>query len=422
MMKLRVCERGGGAMARKQAIATPWLIAGQFMNNIGMSFIWPLTTIYMHNVLGKSLTETGVVLLLNSVANVLASTIGGRIFDRSNPYYLLLMGIVLNGAANFMLIFWHGWPWYPILLVVTGFAAGWLNTMFNALAASVPRQKVRRTFTLMYLAANLGVVFGTMFVGIVYSMGMALLFSMTTGLFVIFLIIALFEYNVDSSNVTGVDPRQEKNIRLPRPNFWMVWTFFISLFIIWLLYEQWVSNLSVYMTNLGMPLRNYSFLWTVNAGLLVVIQSILSLLGDRIKNLYYQFFFGMLFVGLSFLSLVSAHDYPHFIFAMVLLTIGEATWSPAMPTLVSQLSPVAAKGRYQGLVQAFSALGRSLGPLFGGVIIDNWSYKALFLLAFVVLLIVLAINMGVVHVHQHTATNYMQLDIHSDDVSRETNK
>ncbi|MFB9769109.1 MDR family MFS transporter [Lactiplantibacillus modestisalitolerans] len=409
-------------MARKQAIATPWLIAGQFMNNIGMSFIWPLTTIYMHNVLGKSLTETGVVLLLNSVANVLASTIGGRIFDRSNPYYLLLMGIVLNGAANFMLIFWHGWPWYPILLVVTGFAAGWLNTMFNALAASVPRQKVRRTFTLMYLAANLGVVFGTMFVGIVYSMGMALLFSMTTGLFVIFLIIALFEYNVDSSNVTGVDPRQEKNIRLPRPNFWMVWTFFISLFIIWLLYEQWVSNLSVYMTNLGMPLRNYSFLWTVNAGLLVVIQSILSLLGDRIKNLYYQFFFGMLFVGLSFLSLVSAHDYPHFIFAMVLLTIGEATWSPAMPTLVSQLSPVAAKGRYQGLVQAFSALGRSLGPLFGGVIIDNWSYKALFLLAFVVLLIVLAINMGVVHVHQHTATNYMQLDIHSDDVSRETNK
>ncbi|MGO3464460.1 MAG: MFS transporter, partial [Lactiplantibacillus plantarum] len=47
-------------MAQKQLIKTPWLIAGQFMNNIGMSFIWPLTTIYMHNVLGKSLTETGI--------------------------------------------------------------------------------------------------------------------------------------------------------------------------------------------------------------------------------------------------------------------------------------------------------------------------------------------------------------------------
>ena len=225
--------RSGGAMAQKQAIATPWLIAGQFMNNIGMSFIWPLTTIYMHNVLGKSLTETGIVLLLNSVANVLASTVGGRIFDRSNPYYLLLMGIILNGSANFMLIFLHSWPWYPILLVVTGFAAGWLNTMFNALAASVPRDKVRRTFTLMYLAANLGVVFGTMFVGIVYGMGMRLLFSMTTGLFVIFLIIALFEYNVDSSNVTGVDPRQASDIKLPRANFHMVWTFFVSLFKAW---------------------------------------------------------------------------------------------------------------------------------------------------------------------------------------------
>ncbi|WP_182182500.1 MDR family MFS transporter [Lactiplantibacillus plantarum] len=406
-------------MVQKQLIKTPWLIAGQFMNNIGMSFIWPLTTIYMHNVLGKSLTETGIVLMLNSVANVLASTIGGRIFDRGNPYHLLLMGITLNGLANFALIFFHGWPWYPMLLVVTGFASGWLNTMFNALAASVSRDKVRRTFTLMYLAANLGVVFGTMLVGIVYSMGMALLFSMTTSLFVIFLIIALFEYNVDSSNVTGVDPRQGQDVHLPRANFHIVWTFFISLFIIWLLYEQWVSNLSVYMTNLGMPLRNYSFLWTINAGLLVLIQSILSLLGNRIKNLYNQFFFGMLFVGLSFLSLVIAHDYPHFIFAMILLTIGEATWSPAMPTLVSQLSPVSAKGRYQGLVQAFCALGRSLGPLFGGVIIDNWSYKVLFLLAFVVLLIVLAVNIGVVHFNLRKVVNYMKTNVQTD-VSRET--
>ena len=271
----------------------------------------------------------------------------------------------------------------------------------------------------MYLAANLGVVFGTMLVGIVYSMGMALLFSMTTILFVIFLIIALFEYNVDSSNVTGVDPRQGQDVHLPRANFHIVWTFFISLFIIWLLYEQWVSNLSVYMTNLGMPLRNYSFLWTINAGLLVLIQSILSLLGDRIKNLYNQFFFGMLFVGLSFLSLVIAHDYPHFIFAMILLTIGEATWSPAMGTLVSQLSPVSAKGRYQGLVQAFCALGRSLGPLFGGVIIDNWSYKVLFVLAFVVLLIVLAVNIGVVHFNLRKVVNYMKTDVQTD-VSRET--
>nr|WP_262351105.1 MFS transporter [Lactiplantibacillus plantarum] len=127
----------------------------------------------------------------------------------------------------------------------------------------------------------------------------------------------------------------------------------------------------------------------------------------------------MLFVGLSFLSLVIAHDYPHFIFAMILLTIGEATWSPAMPTLVSQLSPVSAKGRYQGLVQAFCALGRSLGPLFGGVIIDNWSYKVLFLLAFVVLLIVLAVNIGVVHFNLRKAVNYMKTDVQID-VSRET--
>ncbi|MDT7034442.1 MFS transporter [Lactiplantibacillus pentosus] len=83
------------------------------------------------------------------------------------------------------------------------------------------------------------------------------------------------------------------------------------------------------------------------------------------------------------------------------------------------MSPISAKGRYQGLVQAFCALGRSLGPLFGGVIIDNWSYKALFLLAFVVLLIVLAVNVGVVHLNRPRAVNYMKTDLKTN-VSRET--
>jgi len=54
-----------------------WLLLGALFSSIGMSFIWPLTTIYMHNRLGASLTEVGIVLLLYSSANVVGSVIGG---------------------------------------------------------------------------------------------------------------------------------------------------------------------------------------------------------------------------------------------------------------------------------------------------------------------------------------------------------
>ena len=52
-----------------------WLLTGAMLNSIGTSFIWPLTTIYMHNALGKSLTEVGVILLMYSIANVIGSYI-----------------------------------------------------------------------------------------------------------------------------------------------------------------------------------------------------------------------------------------------------------------------------------------------------------------------------------------------------------
>lgn len=32
-----------------------WLAAGAFLSSVGMSFIWPLTSVYLHNDLGISL-------------------------------------------------------------------------------------------------------------------------------------------------------------------------------------------------------------------------------------------------------------------------------------------------------------------------------------------------------------------------------
>lgn len=63
---------------------------------------------------------------------------------------------------------------------------------------------------------------------------------------------------------------------------------------------------------------------------------------------------------------------------MMILTVGEATAFPAIPAIVNDLSPLAVKGKYQGLTNAFSSVGKALGPLFGGLIIENVSYRALF--------------------------------------------
>mgnify|MGYP003362156047 FL=1 len=64
-----------------------WLIIGAMFSAVGMSFVWPLTSVYLHDRLGVSLTLIGVVLLFNSLASVLGSYLGGYLYDRKNPYH-----------------------------------------------------------------------------------------------------------------------------------------------------------------------------------------------------------------------------------------------------------------------------------------------------------------------------------------------
>lgn len=372
-----------------------WLLLGALFSSIGMSFIWPLTTIYMHNRLGASLTEVGIILLLYSSANVVGSVIGGRLFDRYNPFYLTVGGVTTSLVTLGSLIWHHGWPAFPISLIFLGLASGWTLTMVNSLGTTIHSRDGRYIFNMLYFAQNLGVVLGTALVGFVYSVSVTLLFVIAASLFVCFLVVVVTCYHAPAVMHRQVVAKTEQVVTIPRPNRRIMMTFFISLVVIWVMYEQWVSNLSVYMTGMGIPMREYSLLWTINAGLIVVFQAILNWLANFFSNLYLQVYAGIFFVALSFATLIFAKDYLHFVLAMVILTLGEATAFPAIPAIVNSLTPHAVKGKYQGMANAWASVGKAFGPLFGGLVIDHGSYTLLFVIAAVANLVILGAN-GVV--------------------------
>ncbi|KRL22690.1 MDR family MFS transporter [Lentilactobacillus kisonensis] len=371
-----------------------WLITGALFSSIGMSFVWPLTSVYLHNRLGVSLTWIGVVLLFNSLASVLGSYLGGYLYDRKNPYHLLVGGVVASTITLLVLIFFHGWPVFGIVLFFNGISGGWNLAIVNSIGTSIKTKDSRYVFNMLYFVQNLGIVIGTSLVGFIYSISVTLMFVVASLLFIIFLGIVITKYkpaaNESRKRVSDTEKTTWDAKHLPRANTIILITFFMSLFIIWIMYQQWVSNLSVYMTGLGIPLRNYSFLWTVNAGLIVISQIIINWIARYHENLIMQIFFGFSMFAVSFITLIFAKTYPTFVLAMVILTIGEATALPTIPALVNVLTPVEAKGRYQGLIQSYASAGRAIGPLFGGMIIETTSYTALFVIATVAVLVVLA--------------------------------
>ncbi len=96
-----------------------WLILGELAAWIGSSFVWPLTSVYLNKQLHISLSMIGVVLFFNCAGNILGSMIAGRLYDRCNPYPLILWGLGLSAVVLFIMAAFHGWPEYWIWLTIT---------------------------------------------------------------------------------------------------------------------------------------------------------------------------------------------------------------------------------------------------------------------------------------------------------------
>lgn len=367
-----------------------WLILGELATWIGASFIWPLTSVYLNKQLHISLSMIGVVLFCNCAGNILGSIISGRLYDKYNPYPLILWGVGLDAAVLFLMAIFHGWPEYWICLTITGFLGGWNGTLINSIATSLRHHPGRYVFNVLYFSQNLGVVTGTLIVGYLYDYSVTLLFVIAALLFVVAFINALFNYRPiiafhKERVAKGQSGDTQKAVPMPKRNFIMTMAFFTTLGITWLMYMNWESNLSVYMVSLGIPFHLYSLLWTLNASVIVIMQGILARFPNIFKNLFHQIIFGICMFSLSFITLVFAKDFAHFALSMFILTLGESTAFPAIPAYVNDLSPKTSKGKYQGATMVASGIGRAFGPLFGGLVIDQAGYIPFFWVAAIVI-------------------------------------
>lgn len=367
-----------------------WLILGELATWIGASFIWPLTSVYLNKQLHISLSMIGVVLFCNCAGNILGSIISGRLYDKYNPYPLILWGVGLDAAVLFLMAIFHGWPEYWIWLTITGFLGGWNGTLINSIATSLRHHPGRYVFNVLYFSQNLGVVTGTLIVGYLYNYSVTLLFVIAALLFVVAFINALFNYRPiiafhKERVAKGQSGDTQKAVPMPKRNFIMTMAFFTTLGITWLMYMNWESNLSVYMVSLGIPFHLYSLLWTLNASVIVIMQGILARFPNIFKNLFHQIIFGICMFSLSFITLVFAKDFAHFALSMFILTLGESTAFPAIPAYVNDLSPKTSKGKYQGATMVASGIGRAFGPLFGGLVIDQAGYIPFFWVAAIVI-------------------------------------
>ncbi|MCM3359310.1 MULTISPECIES: MFS transporter [unclassified Psychrobacillus] len=348
------------------------LIIGMFINTLGNSFLWPLHTIYMHDYLGQSLTMAGLVLMLNAGTGVIGNLLGGFLFDRIGGYKSIVFGILLSILSLAALTVWHDWPEYVWLVAILGFSGGIIFPSMYAMVGNVWPEGGRKAFNAIYLAQNLGVAIGPALAGIVADHNINNIFGANLLAYVFFFVIARQFYG-NMSNVSNHQASilgEEKKIKQMAPFYAMMIVTF-GYMLTWIIYVQWTSTISTYVLDLGITLKQYSLLWTVNGILILVAQPIIKPIINRLEHkIKTQMILGLVIFMISFIVVAFAEDYTMFVTAMVILTFGEMFVWPAVPTIASQLAPKGREGFYQGIVNSMATVGRMIGPLIGGVLVE----------------------------------------------------
>lgn len=358
-----------------------FIVIGMAINVTGASFLWPLNTIYLHEHLGKSLSVAGLVLMANAFATVIGNLIGGFLFDKIGGYRSIVAGTVITLSALIGLTINHDWPLYVVWLIIIGFGSGLIFPAMYAMAGTVWEEGGRRAFNAVYVAQNLGVAVGSALGGFVASFSFDYIFIANTVMYIVFFLLVVLTYkNIESDAVANVNViPQHQPIKSDRMLYALL-VLCAGYLLCWVGYVQWTATISAYTQEIGVSLRQYSLLWTINGALIVLGQPFVNkFIYAFLKKVKLQMIVGMIIFMGSFAVAAFASDFSGFLTAMIILTIGEMLVWPAVPTIASELAPNGKEGFYQGIVNSTATAGRMIGPLLGGLLVDHYGMQMMFI-------------------------------------------
>lgn len=386
-----------------------WLLILNITFNLVMGFMLPVNTIFIHKNLHESLVTAGFTLMMYSAFMMVGNAIGGVMFDRFSKRGTLYIGYAISILSLLGMSVHHVWPTYAIMLFILGLGMGLVYTAINAYTAFVAEQmsgNSRVIFNNMYLASNIGIAIGSTAVGFIFKWSIFFTFFIPMLLFVLSAVILLLRANIldhvvehedandaESPYEEEADPRIAIGLGRFKVNLFIIC---LAIFIVWLGYSQWDSNLSAYMLDQGFTTREYGLVFTINAGSLLIIQPVMNKIISKIfKLLKHQIFVGTVIMGSSFLLLPSAKTYAAYVISMLVLTVGESMVFPTIPALLSKMSTSKNRGTFQSFYSIFGSLGRAIGPYAGSLIITALSFSSLFFGITISMIIVAVAMLGV---------------------------
>ena len=362
-----------------QKSALPLIFLTVFIDLLGFGILIPILPAFAERVLHVDETAIGIVIAAYSFVQFLFNPILGRLSDKHGRKPVIVICLLINAIGYVIFAFTSS---FTVLLLsrIVGGVGGSSVSVAQAYIADVTTKETRsKGMGVIGAAFGLGFVFGPLMGGLLSSYGYTVtgLGSASFSLLAFIVTIILLPESNQNKQVDAVISKKLINFEAYKKVFSNpALAILISLFFV-----LTFSFANIYGTFALLGIQVYGFTDLQNGYILGIlgltsaavqgglIGHLDKLLGKK-KILIIGSFFMM--VGLAIMPY--AGNFLKLAIDCVALSIGTGIFQPTVLSLISQNASDEEQGLTFGVNQSMSAIGRVLGPLWGGFAFEFLGY------------------------------------------------
>lgn len=353
------------------------LVLGTFVDRIGGALLWPFFTLYITRKFGVGMTQVGVMFGLFSLSSIVGSTLGGALTDYLGRKSMLIFGLVASASASLVMGVVDSLDLFMAAAIFVGLLADVGGPAQQAMVADLlPEDQRAQGFGILRVVANLAVTIGPAIGGLLAARSYLILFVCDAITSLITAVIALLVIR-ETKPVSRSQEESKTSIwqmfqgygAVARDVTYMIYLGACTLMVI--VYMQMNTTLSVYLRDThGVPVQGFGYILSLNAAMVVLFQFYVTqrLRGQPPLRLMT---IGTILYAIGFSMYGFVWSYSAFLFAMVIITIGEMVVVPVSQAFVAQVAPEDMRGRYMAFFGFSWIIPGMVGPLLAGLIMDN---------------------------------------------------
>jgi len=347
-----------------------------FIDRLGGFMLYPFFALYLTQKFDIGMSTVGILFAFFSVSGMVGSALGGAIADRMGRKVVIIFSLILSSVSALGMGFAPSIGIFIAVILLVGTLSSIGHPAHEAVVADLlPPDKRAEGYGIIRVVFNLAVIIAPPIAGILISNSYLTLFIVDAVISLIsaaIVLLALPETKPQAHEHSKPESMKQTFAGYGRVFKDTPFVAFIGVTVMMtLVYMNMNSTLGVFLRDQhSLPELRYGWLLSINAIMVVVLQFWVSRRLENYKPMLMMAAGSLLYaIGFAMYGFISTFIF--FIFAMVIITIGEMVLAPFQQSLVASFAPEDMRGRYMAVSGLSWSIAFTVGPYFAGLLLDS---------------------------------------------------